>query len=70
MSYTALRDVQEDMPVAYDADRNEIYYGETTYIWEGREVVTETFQAAIRRLVEKSPQQLALDLGIEMVRYG
>lgn len=69
MAHEILRDVQQDAPAGYDADDNEIYHGETTYVWEGREVVKETFQEAVHRLVERNPQQLALELGIEMVRY-
>lgn len=64
-----LRDVQDACPAAYDDDGNEIYHGETTFHWEGREVCRETFVEAVSRLLREDPRQVALEMGVEVTRY-
>lgn len=69
ISVNPLRDVNDETPVAYDADGNEIFHNETTFHWEGREVCCETFVNAVSRLLREDPRQVALEMGVEMTRY-
>lgn len=64
-----LRDAQDEEAVAKDFREHEIYQDETTYIWEGKELCVDCFQDAVRLLLEENPRQIALEMGIEMVRY-
>ena len=43
----------------------ELYRGELRYLWEGRALCLECFQAVIHRLLKDSPLLLAQDLGVE-----
>ena len=63
-----LRDAQDAGPAARDADGAEIWRGETTFRWEGREVCRETFVAAVERLLREDPCQVALEMGLDMTR--
>lgn len=65
-----LTDGQDRRPAAWDADGAEIWPGEVTVVYRGREIALETFQDETVRLARTAPLALAEALGLEIRRYG
>ncbi len=65
-----LTDGQDRQPAAWDADGAEIWPGEATVVYRGREIALETFQDEAVRLARNVPLALAEALGLEIRRYG
>lgn len=58
-----LRDFQRESPSCYcEKCRQEVYGGETMYLWEGQWMCPECFRIALNL---EPLDQLALELGIE-----
>lgn len=71
MIHNPLRDHQTDKPGAYcQACQGEIYQEETIYIWAGRAICPDCFQAGVGGLLEASPRLLAQELGVETRKCG
>lgn len=65
-----LRDTQQDIPACYcERCGGEVYYGETLYIWEGKRICSDCFEAIVSMWLKESPAGVAaaLDIETEMV---
>lgn len=47
----------------------EIYREETMYFWEGKWVCYDCFKTAVAALLDSNPQQIALEMQVDMQRY-
>jgi len=65
-----LRDMQNEAPVSWcDKCRQEVYRGDARYQWEGRWLCPDCFRAAVNKALNECPEQVALELGLEIERY-
>lgn len=64
-------DTQDEYPAAYDANGAEIWHGERTVVYEGKEIVWETFRDEIKSLLKTKSGvfTLAEALDLEITRY-
>ena len=70
MSKWSLYDSQTAPAAAYcDKCRQEVYHGEARYLWEGRWMCPDCFRAAVNKALNDCPEQLALEIGLEVERY-
>lgn len=69
--YTHPHDAQDEYPAAYDADGNEIWHGDHTVTYEGKELVWESFRDEIKSLLQAKSGVLTLAraLDLEITRY-
>ena len=49
--------------------RQEVYHGEARIQWEGRWLCPDCFRAAVNKALRDSPEQVALEMGLEVERY-
>lgn len=62
-----LRDKQQDPPVAYCHQcGGEVWPGERLYRWEGRFICEDCFRSEVLSLLDTNPEQLALELDLEV----
>ena len=49
--------------------RQEVYHGEARFQWEGRWLCPDCFRAAVNKALRDCPEQVALEMGLEVERY-
>lgn len=64
-----LIDTQDEMPAAWGDCGHEIYHGEFLAEWEGCMLCPDCFRAAVNKALRDSPEQVALEMGLEVERY-
>lgn len=65
-------DKQEEAPAAYCENplcQQEVYHGEARFQWEGRWLCPDCFRAAVSKALRECPEQVALEMGLEVERY-
>lgn len=63
-------DRQQDNPVSEcEKCRQEVYHGEARFQWEGRWLCPDCFRAAVNKALSDCPEQVALEMGLEVERY-
>lgn len=69
-NFVLYHDVQQDPPAAYcDKCGQEVYHEEARYRWEGRWVCQECFKYAVESALSTYPEQIALEMGLEVERF-
>ena len=70
LNYHPYHDAQQEPAAAYcDKCRQEVYQGEARFQWEGRLICKECFTAVVERALREYPEQVALEMGLEVERY-
>ena len=49
--------------------RGEIYTGGLRFFWAGRWLCPNCFRYAVRKVLWENPEQIALEMGVEVERY-
>lgn len=67
MEGAKLKDIQQEKPVCYCGRcMGEVYQGECTYLFEGKEICEDCMREELDRLLEKDLKFLASIIGIEL----
>ena len=64
-----LRDAQDKLPAAWGDCGHEIYHGEFLGEWEGRMLCPDCWKKAVKRAVDETPCQVALEMQLGVERY-
>ena len=65
-------DRQQEPPAAHCENHHcqqEVYHGEARFQWDGRMLCPDCFRAAVTKALRDSPEQVALEMGLEVERY-
>lgn len=63
-------DRQQDTPVSEcEKCRQEVYYGEARFQLDGWWLCPDCFRAAVNKALNDCPEQVALEMGLEVERY-
>ena len=64
------RDANAEPPVAKcEKCGGEIYSGGTRFSWGGKHICVDCFRHSVRSVLWNSPEQVALEMGVEVERY-
>ncbi len=66
------RNPQDQRPVTRCENpkcQQEVWRYECTFHWEGLQLCPSCFREAVIALLEDDPQQVALEIGVEVTRY-